>query len=49
MQNADKNAFFFFFNLIEIQIITLSDVECDHLNAQDCYQRLNFVSIYLAA
>ncbi|KAI5709472.1 protein cornichon homolog 4 isoform X1 [Diaphorina citri] len=23
-------------------IITLSDVECDHLNAQDCYQRLNF-------
>uniref|UniRef100_A0A8D8YF25 Protein cornichon homolog 4 n=1 Tax=Cacopsylla melanoneura TaxID=428564 RepID=A0A8D8YF25_9HEMI len=22
-------------------IITLSDVECDHLNARDCYQRLN--------
>jgi hypothetical protein len=29
-----------------IQIITLSDLECDYLNAQECCNKLNFVSIF---
>ena len=27
-------------------IITLSDLECDYLNAQECCAKLNFVSTY---
>ena len=35
------------FSLTNIQVITLSDLECDYLNARSCCEKLNFVSMII--